>query len=288
MLFNREMKRVYDGGTLGKVLYAEGEYNHAGNVYSPVGVKDTFDSLKHWRMFLPRTYYLTHSLGPLMYTTGSNPIRVTAMPIQFDPPTDSCRAGYVNEKAAIITCLNDDRSVFKITGHASLGASDNSYRICGDRGQIENVRGSHGWVMLRYNDWQIPEGREEINLYDAVIDDPDEELIRASAHGGGDYVTIRMFVEYIKENRSPEHPFNVDSAVAMASCAILGHRSMLEGGKPYEIPDFNDEKWCKLYENDYLTPFYGVNGEEPTLPCCSVTDYKPTDKQIEKYLNSLK
>ena len=34
MLFNQEMKRVYDGGTLGKCLYAEGEYNHAGNCYN--------------------------------------------------------------------------------------------------------------------------------------------------------------------------------------------------------------------------------------------------------------
>ena len=26
--YNREMKRVCDGGTIGKILYAEGEYNH--------------------------------------------------------------------------------------------------------------------------------------------------------------------------------------------------------------------------------------------------------------------
>ena len=30
MRFNQEMKRVYEGGTLGKCLYAEGEYCHAG------------------------------------------------------------------------------------------------------------------------------------------------------------------------------------------------------------------------------------------------------------------
>ena len=28
MIFNREMKRVCDGGSLGKIIYAEGEYNH--------------------------------------------------------------------------------------------------------------------------------------------------------------------------------------------------------------------------------------------------------------------
>lgn len=33
MIFNREMKRVCDTGTLGKILYAEGEYNHPVSPY---------------------------------------------------------------------------------------------------------------------------------------------------------------------------------------------------------------------------------------------------------------
>ena len=31
MIFNREIKRVVDSGTLGRILYAEGEYNHPGD-----------------------------------------------------------------------------------------------------------------------------------------------------------------------------------------------------------------------------------------------------------------
>jgi hypothetical protein len=69
----------------------------------------------------------------------------------------------------------------------------------------------------------------------------------------------------------------------MSSVGILGHRSVLDGGKVYDIPDFRKEEDKKLYENDYLTPFYGKNGEEPTLPCCSHPDFKPTDKQLELY-----
>lgn len=33
MIFNREIKRICDSGTLGKILYAEGEYNHPGNPF---------------------------------------------------------------------------------------------------------------------------------------------------------------------------------------------------------------------------------------------------------------
>ena len=40
MIFNREMKRICDGGTLGKIMYAEGEYNHPGNPFDVEFKKD--------------------------------------------------------------------------------------------------------------------------------------------------------------------------------------------------------------------------------------------------------
>jgi hypothetical protein len=69
----------------------------------------------------------------------------------------------------------------------------------------------------------------------------------------------------------------------MSSVAILAHRSMLDGGKPYDIPDFHLEKARKQYEKDYATPFYGQNGEAPDLPCCSHKDYAPSEKQLKLY-----
>ena len=111
MLFNQEMKKVYDGGTLGKCLYAEGEYNHAGNPYEPLPT-DTweaprlFDSERHWRCFCPRTYYVTHSLAPIMFATGAKPIRVTAMPVFAPFPTDCNRASYCGDRAAVTSVLS--------------------------------------------------------------------------------------------------------------------------------------------------------------------------------------
>jgi hypothetical protein len=92
-----------------------------------------------------------------------------------------------------------------------------------------------------------------------------------------------MFLECIRNNKQPEHPFDIYSAVNMASVAILAHRSMLDGGRPYDIPDFTKEEDCRLYENDRLSPFYGSDGSKPTIPCCSNPDFKPTEKQLELY-----
>ena len=289
MKFNREIKRICDSKTLGKILYAEGEYNHPGPAGDVESMKKHNYFTGHWRNFLPRTYYITHSLGPVMYATGATP-KIVSAHATFAPtldentPTASC----VGDKVAIIMTKNDDGSVFRVTGHASFGAREESYRVCGTNGQIENIRGMGNKVMLRYNPWSLPEGAHETSLYEPEWNDPDEKFIMPSGHGGGDYLTARMFVECIREGKQPEHPFSVHSAVAMSSVAILAHRSVLEGGKAYEIPDFREEKWVKEYENDRLTPFLGENGEAASLPCCSVTDFAPMESQIEKYKELIK
>lgn len=283
MIFNREMKRVCDGGTLGKILYAEGEYNHPGNP-NDVKFKKTYNYFpEHWRNFLPRSYYITHSLGPVMWATGATPKKVTSFaafaPIEGDVPT----ASFSGDRVSIVTTQNDDGSIFRITGCAAFGGHHNAYRICGTEGQIENLRGMGNKVMLRYNGWSKPEGMDEVNLYEPKWNDPDEEIFKTSGHGGGDYLTARVFLDCIKKGKQPEHPFDIYSAINMSSVAILAHRSMLEGGKPYDIPDFTKEEDCKLYENDRLSPFYGVDGSDPVIPCCSHTDFKPTEKQVRNY-----
>ena len=218
-----------------------------------------------------------------MRITGATPKRVTAFaafaPVEGDVPS----ASYVGDRVAIITTQNDDGSIFRVTGHASFGGHHNAYRICGTEGQIENLRGMGNKVMLRYNGWTKPEDMEEVNLYEAQWNDSEEDKIVASGHGGADYVTARIFVECVKENKQPEHPFDLHSAIAMSSVAILGHRSMLEGGKPYEIPDFRNEECCKQYENDRITPFIGANNEAPTIQCCSEKGFAPGENQLKLF-----
>lgn len=287
MLFNREMKRVADSGTLGKILYAEGEYNHPVSPWDTEFTKTYKFYPKHWRHFLPATYYITHSLGPVMNATGATPKRVTAFAMYEPRPDDVPTASHNADLAANITTLNDDGSVFRITACASYGAHHNSYRLCGTKGQIENLRGMDGQVMLRYNTWDTPEGTESQKMYKPSWNDKDEAIIKKSGHGGGDYLTVRTFVECVKAGKQPPHPFDIYSATAMSSVGILGHRSVLEGGVPYDIPDFRREEERAPYENDFLTPFWGDDGSAPTLPCCSNPEYRPSETQMALYLKEL-
>ena len=283
MLFNREIKRICDSGTLGKILYAEGEYNHPSDPMDTWFLKTYNYFPEHWRNYLPISYYITHSLGPLMWSTKATPKRVTAFAAYAPFKGEYPCAKQTGDQAAIITTLNDDGSIFRVTGCASFGAHHNSYRVCGTEGQIENLRGMDDKVMLRYNDWSKPKDAQECNLYKPNWNDKDEEKIVKSGHGGGDYLTVRMFINCIEENKQPEHPFDIESAINMSSVAILAHRSILNGGQPFDIPDFNNPNDRELYKDDDLSPFLGKDNSAPTLPSCSNSEYRLDEKQLKMY-----
>jgi predicted dehydrogenase len=77
--FNMEMRRVYQTGEIGRVTYAEGEYNHP---MEPDAINRLSPGLNHWRNWLPSTYYCTHALAPLMVITDTMPTSVNALSIR--------------------------------------------------------------------------------------------------------------------------------------------------------------------------------------------------------------
>ena len=280
MKFNQEIKRVCDGGSLGKILFAEGEYNHPVPPF-PNDIRNLQPFELHWRNYMPRTYYITHSLAPLMHATDAKPVQVTAFPIYSPIPEEYPVADHTGDRSAIIICQNHDGTVFHITGCSGYGADNIYYRICGWNGQIEVPRGMNGKVMLRYNRWDVPEGQKGSSLYDPGWQDEDANLAISAGHEGSDFFVMRNFLRCIETGKKPD--FDVYFATTMASVAILAHRSILEGGKTFRVPDFRREEDRKEYENDTLTPFYGSDGSEPTLPCCSNPDYRPRNSQMQRY-----
>ena len=187
---------------------------------------------------------------------------------------------------ATMTVLNYYNSVFRITGHSSFGGEDNAYRFCCEKGQIEHVRGTEGKIMLRYNPWQTPEGKASVNFYTPEWDEADRDIASRLGHNGGDYFIIKKFFSCIRGEE--ENVFDVYFATTMASVGILAHRSLLQKGVPYDIPDFRKEKDRKLWENDTLTPFWTNNGTTPpSIPCCSRTDYHPSQEAQDFYYKPL-
>lgn len=290
MPFNQEMQRICESGAIGRVYYAEGEYNHPGQGNNKETVQELYDGERHWRCTLPRTYYVTHSLGPLMKATGAIPQRVSALPINPDMPVasgdDKISASRVNDVAAIMITHNDDGSVYRFVGHSVFGCHGPMYRIAGSKGQIENIRGDYGKINLNFNGWQVPEGYETHSCYYPHEDENDARLAKETGHYGGDYYMFRDFFDCIRTGRKPY--FDVYVATAMSSVGILAHRSLLEGGTPYDIPDFRKEEDRVKWENDRHTPFYSSDGKtSPDLPCGSDPDFKPNKDRLNRFRQAM-
>jgi predicted dehydrogenase len=235
--FNQELHRIYQSGELGKVVYAEGEYNHP---MSPEEWKIYLPGPDHWRAWLPRGYYSTHAIAPLMYITDLMPKSVVAM------DAGDNGHGY----AALIKM--EEGAVFRIMGGGISGHS-NFYRIHGTRGAAEITRGPGYFgpeqVRVWHDPWDVPENTPTERVY--VPSWPyHAEAASKAGHGGGDYWVDYHFAEAIRKN---EQPFlDVYRGVAMSTACIMFHRSMQEGGKPFEIPDFKNKSKREIYKKDTL------------------------------------
>ena len=254
-----EMKRIYETGKLGKVMYAEGEYCHPSSLEE---IRDLDPEEYHWRKYIPMTYYITHSLAPLMYMTGDLPKAVSARTC-YDEGRAEKIGRKTNDVAAIMLISTDNDAVFRVPGCAMFAPHGNWYRLACTDGAVETVRGDQGQIRVNYVPWNLPEGEVEEKFYrpEWVTNN---ELAKNAGHGGGDFWVTYNFIEYLKGNQGPD--FDVYKATSMAATAIQAWRSVINGNASYPIPDFRNKADRLAYANDNLTPFVDDFGKGATLP----------------------
>lgn len=255
-----ELKRMYETGTLGKLLYAEAEYNHYNNASSGHFLPNLKPFAEHWRNYLPRTYYLTHTLGPLMFMTGEWPVRVNA----FAAHSEQLQNIPVKDALAMMTCVTDKGALYRFSGCTTMPGGY-GFRVVGENGLAETGRGYGEQISLMYKDYLIPEGHHEQELYKPEWPQTNEQ-VNAASHGGADWWVAKGFADYILRDEYPF--FDYKCGIVMSIVAILAWRSILSGGNAYEIPDFSKKEVRDMYRDDNATPFVGAN-QADTLPCTS-------------------
>ncbi len=253
------MKKQIKEGKLGTPFYAEAEYLH----YSPNG-KPYADDSTHWRRMMPGTYYNMHTLGTLMFVTETMPKKVTATAIKVGDRAVQ-KNKLTDHEGAKILCEMDNGAKFDVTGCAAYGPTSKWYRLIGEKGMMETKRYDETEVLFAssdvhfYPDEEIPEIEHFKPQYSELDMAPKEEFEGYTeeqmrvGHGGIDFWMLLNFIKYI--NGTYEPFFNVYRATALSAAGILGWRSVLEGSKEFEIPDFTKEEDRKKYENDFLSPF---------------------------------
>lgn len=246
---SQELRRLYRAGEVGCVRYAEGEYNHPGQEDWRLSISP---GMKHWRNWLPPTYYCSHALAPLMYVTDTMPVSVNALSI-VEERTQSPHTVKVSDAGSILLARMDNGAVFRIWGLMLSSIHRVKYEVHGDRGTIATAEPDH-WstVRIHHEEWLRGPGQDADTTY--APDWPEHaELARAAGHGGGDFWMDFHFANAI---RAGEQPYlNVYRGVAMAAVGILGWRSCLQEGMPFRIPDFRDEAARSAFAEDHWSPF---------------------------------
>ena len=249
MVFNQEMKRLYQQGLIGEFKCGEGEYVHP----DPPEVKlGRSCGRNHWRNWIPATYYCTHSIAPVMYITDTRPVKVNGFVVPYDDsdPSKILHIGRA-DTAAMIVCRMDNDAVLKSL-HGALRGHGNYVRIHGNKGLMENARhGDKQRLRVWREPWEKNPGEPVETVYTPDFPNHHHDATRAG-HGGGDFFTSYHFAEAI---RSGEPPYlDVYRGIDMSIAGIQAWRSALNDSAPVAVPDFRDEAVRRQYENDDWSP----------------------------------
>ena len=271
-LASQEMRRVYQSGEIGDAVYAEGEYNHAAEEGWRLSISP---GMKHWRNWLPSTYYCSHALAPLMYITNTMPVKVNGLAMT-EAATKSPNTVRVADAGSVILCRMDNGAVFRIFGLMVSSEHRVKYEVHGSRGLVSTP----GWSQVRvhHEDWLRAKRQPAERTY--TPDWPEHGNLAAKAgHGGGDFWTNFHFANAIRSGKPPY--LDVYRGVAMCSVGILAWRSCLEDGTPYAMPDFKKEADRKKYEKDHWSPWPDGSGDGKAPP--SIRGYeKPSAAAIAR------
>ena len=250
--FIKQFREMAARGEFGKIIYAEGHYQH----YEPEW--DNFIDIRtgqrvvsndqacfldphlhlSWRGRCFRTpiWYLPHTLSPLLSITGGRIARVACFGTQ---PLSYATAGFPARDMQHAIMYNEDDVLFSVRASFAMPHGYNPvgwahwYQIKGTQASVELPRSDlDGGKLYRHG-----EGWTEMPMRS---DDPDApEHIRTGGHGGIDFYPIDAFVRAILDDTTP--PMDVYKAVETAAPAILAAQSCEKGGVMLEVPDFRNK-----------------------------------------------
>lgn len=262
---NLKMAQLVSSGMLGTLLYAEGEYNHSGNNDE---LRRLTPGAYHWRAWMPRTYYVTHALGPILFMTGSMPKYVSARAAHSDLMYEIRDWRHNYDGVGMMFCEMDNGMIARFTGCTAMASDYSRYRVAGDRASVEwGGYIESGKIRKCYFPHTTPANEPQVSLVDADLSALGEEGLNAqnAGHGGGDYWVVQEMKKCFLHGEAPF--FDVYRAVAMSATAILGWRSALRHGENIRIPDFRIPAERETVRGDALTPFPDESGGGVTLPC---------------------
>ena len=267
-----DMRKRIASKEYGNVVFADAEYSHAAS-WDWTAKKVDVENITHWRQIMPACYYNMHTLGPLMFLTGTMPKKVIGKAVR------GIRNSHATDTIKSFSLIEmDDGSVFNTTGCDACGTTGRWFRVACECGNFETKRDDETPTSFietghRYNDqrilfpdWDYPE--------DATYEDKYfiNKKAESSGHGGIDFFVVYHFLRYLRGEEDAY--FDVYRATALSAAGILSWCSTIENSVQLDIPDFKDKIAREKVRGDYRTPI-GMNSSERSLPY-AIGDVQPS------------
>ena len=274
-----EMWKKYKAGEIGEIQYGEGEYIHdCSSIWPDI----TYGQRDHWRNNMFPTFYCTHSCGPLITISGLRPVSVVGFETNRNKEEKQLRLasnGLTGAAGIEMITLSNGAVLKSIHGGLKREPGSINYQVYGTKGMMES---------RRYNDAEFniyKEGpkfcRGDWEKYDPVNDIGSDIGVKSEGHGGSDFYTTHCFIEKILGKPDGDWAIDVYTAADMGLCGIMAWRSVLDGNKPKEVPDFriraNRDRY--RYDNACCTPSVA---KDQLLPNTSKEPVFETDEQFEE------
>ena len=238
-----EMWRRYENGDIGEVMYAEGEYVHD---CTPNWIDLTRGDRNHWRSRGYSTFYCTHSIAPIITTTGRRPVQVVGFESQV--PDYFLEAGIPVGAVGVEMITLDNGAILRSQhGGQRREPMSANYIINGTKGTIETSRlnADNIAVYVHGKDSAITEYTPEKHIEAALA-------AKFPTHGGADFYPTHLFIERILGHEDGlKYSINVYQAVDMCICGILAYRSIVNGSIPIKVPNLRNKEERDAYRNDH-------------------------------------
>lgn len=236
------LRAVYEEGLIGEVVCMEGTFI---NDCSPKWHMLTRGIRDHWRNYVPSTFYCTHSIGPLFFSTGRRAVRVNGLEI---PRMDYMADGGARSGSAGMEVMELDNGGIARSLNGNLKHPyEASFRLIGSNGSL--VGTSEHLRTLRCT------GGFDFDIQDIALTHRDYKYRPAGVESGvanGDFAAFGYFIGAILgDTEGKKNSIDIYSALDMALPGLLAFRSIVDKGMPYEVPDLRDKSQRDVYRNDH-------------------------------------
>ncbi len=209
------MRKVFQNGGFGKLVYSEGEYYHY--VDTPI------DSYKEWRKGSPPLWYPTHSTGYYVCVSGGSFTEVSCygMPSEMGYLQPGSNA-YGNRFGTEIALMR--------TSEGGMARMLMSKDTPGFHGEVGRVRGQKGSMTgVKY------EGVVDVSALD-LAKPPLPPNVAAGGHGGSHGYLCEEFIRAILQERAPL--VDIIAALNLTVGGIIAHESAQKDGELLKIPQY--------------------------------------------------